>query len=296
MSERDDVYRVDKARVRRSFDRAAPAYEGVAVLQREVRGRLLERLDLVRLRPAAVLDLGAGTGPAARALAGRYGDAHVYALDLAPGMLREARGARPLWQRWFGRQHFVCGDAEALPLAAGSVDLVFSNLALQWCNDLDRTFAEIRRVLRPDGLLLFSTFGPDTLKELREAWRAADAHTHVNAFIDMHDIGDALLRAGFADPVMDMESLCVTYPEALDLMRDLKTLGGRNATLGRPHGLTGRGHLRRVVEAYEPHRSAGRLPATYEVVYGHAWVPRAAPADAAGVARVSLDDLRPRRR
>lgn len=284
-----DPFDLDLARVRRSFGRSARDYDATAVLQARVRGELLERLDLVRLEPAAVLDLGAGTGHAARALKRRYGMSHVIAVDLAEGMLREARRQQALLRR-FQR---VCGQAAALPLREASVDLVFSNLMLQWCQDPATVFGECRRVLKPGGLLTFSTFGPDTLFELRDAWAAADGHTHVNRFIDMHDLGDALVRAGLAEPVLDVECFTLTYAEVRDLMRDLKTLGAHNATAGRPRGLTGKGALARMTAAYEALRHDGRLPATYEVVYGQAWCPAGAPRGRrpAGEVRVPVGQI-----
>jgi malonyl-CoA O-methyltransferase len=151
------------------------------------------------------------------------------------------------------------------------MDLVWSNLAIQWCNDLDQAFGEMARVLRPEGLLMFSTFGPDTLKELREASAADPSHVHVSRFIDMHDIGDALVRAGFSAPVMDVEHFVLTYDDVLGVMRDLKAIGARNAAQGRPRGLEGKGFLARLTERYERFREQGKLPATFEVVYGHAW-------------------------
>nr|WP_206202881.1 malonyl-ACP O-methyltransferase BioC [Thioalkalivibrio sp. XN8] len=260
-------------RVRASFDAAADGYDAVAVIQAEVRARLLERLELFRLEPRRILDAGCGTGHGARALLRHYRGAGLVALDLAPGMLAQARRRRP----WLRRLDTVCADAAAVPLADGSVDLVFSNLMLQWCNQPDAVFAEFRRVLRPGGLLLFTTFGPDTLKELRAAWSAADGHTHVSRFIDMHDLGDALVRAGLAEPVMDVEHLTLTYTNLRELMRDLKTMGAGNATGGRNRGLTGRRRLAAAEARYETLRRDGRLPATWEVVYGHAWAPAAAP-------------------
>jgi malonyl-CoA O-methyltransferase len=269
----NDPFDIDLARVRRSFGRAAHDYDAAALLQAQVRNELLERLDIVRLEPAVVLDLGAGTGHASIALKRRYRGSQVIALDLAEGMLREA-GRRQTLLRRFRR---VCGHAAALPLRDASVDLVFSNLMLQWCNDPDAVFRECRRVLRPGGLLTFTTFGPDTLVELRRAWADADGHTHVNRFIDMHDLGDALVRAGLAEPVMDVERCTLTYAGVRDLMRDLKAIGAHNANAGRPRGLTGKGALARMTAAYETNRRDGRLPATYEVVYGHAWCPTVAP-------------------
>jgi malonyl-CoA O-methyltransferase len=262
-------FRLDGRQVRRSFGRAARGYDAAAVLQARVRRELLERLDLVRLAPGAVLDVGAGTGHAALELRRRYPSSLVVAIDLAEGMLREAARRQTLLRR-FRR---VCADANALPVRDGAAGLIFSNLMLQWCNDPDAVFTECRRVLEPGGLLTFTTFGPDTLIELRRAWAEADGRAHVNRFIDMHDLGDALVRAGFAEPVMDIERYTLTYADARDLMRDLKAIGAHNVNAGRPRGLTGRRALARMVEAYEEFRRDGRLPATYEVTYGQAWAP-----------------------
>jgi malonyl-CoA O-methyltransferase len=268
----EDVYTLDKARVRASFDRAAHGYDAAAVLQKEVRERMSARLDLVKIAPRNVLDIGAGTGHAARTLAARYPDSHVVALDIALGMLRLANASQPWWRRFTQkRQSTLCADMESLPLAATCMDLLWSNLAIQWSNDLDRVFAEMARVLRPEGLLSFSTFGPDTLKELREATAADPQHVHVSRFIDMHDIGDALVRAGFSAPVLDVERFVLTYDDVLALMQDLKAIGAHNATQGRRRGLEGKGFLQGLTERYEHFREQGKLPATYEVIYGHAW-------------------------
>jgi malonyl-CoA O-methyltransferase len=267
MSPAEDSFQLDKAAVRASFDRAGPTYEGTAVLQSRVAEELLSRLEPFDFHPGVILDLGAGTGRLTAELKRRYRRSLVIALDLAPGMLREA--ARH--QRFLRRFERVCADASRLPLAAESVDIVFSNLMLQWCDPLDATLAQVRRVLKPQGFFLFSTFGPDTLKELRSAWAGVDHYNHVNRFLDMHDVGDALVRAGFREPVLDVERLRVTYGDALDLMRDLKSIGARNVTAGRARSLAGRGRLQRVRAAYEAFRADGRLPATYEVVYGAAW-------------------------
>ncbi len=289
------LHRLEKHRVRQSFDRAAERYDDVAVLQREVGNRIMERLELIRIQPQTIFDVGSGTGVFSRALAKRYRDARVVALDLAPNMLKYARARTGVIGKWFGRQGYVCGDAEHLPIADASVDLIFSSLALQWCADLDRTFREFNRVLRPGGLLMFSTFGPDTLKELRHSWQVADANAgsaqvHVHDFIDMHDVGDALLRAGLAEPVMDVENFTLNYPDAYQLMRELKTLGAHNVARQRGHGLTGKTRLNDMVAAYETLRRDGTLPATYEVVYGHAWKGKFPD----GSQQVPLDALGPR--
>lgn len=266
-------FEIDKREVRRAFSRAAADYDAAAVLQREVCTRMLERLDCVKLRPSRILDVGSGTGRGTRQLGERYKEAEIVALDIAIGMLQNARGHSGWWRKLFGgaKQGYVCADVEALPLAANSVELVWSNLALQWCNDLPQAFAELHRVLKAEGLLMFSTFGPDTLKELRQAFHGVDAHNHLNRFADMHDIGDMLTRGGFADPVMEMECLTLTYDDVRGVLHDLKSIGAHNATAGRGQGLMGRRAWARLLDNYERLRRDGKLPATYEVVYGHAW-------------------------
>ncbi len=269
-------FEIDKREVRRAFSRAAGQYDATAVMQREVCTRMLERLDYIKKQPARVLDVGCGTGWGTRQLGRRYPDAHVVALDIAIGMLQAARGTSSWWRKLFAGNapRYLCGDVEALPLAAQSVELVWSNLALQWCNDLPATFVELQRVLKPEGLLMFSTFGPDTLKELRMAFSGVDTHNHVNRFTDMHDIGDMLLAAGFAEPVMDMEYITLTYQDVRALMNELRAIGAHNATSGRASGMMGKAAWHQVLENYERLRREGKLPATYEIVYGHAWKPQ----------------------
>lgn len=267
-------YKIDKRLVRQSFEQAASTYDDVALLQHEIGQRLLERLELIKLQPQRILDVGAGTGVLSLALAQRYKNSEVIALDLAPAMLKQARKRQGQWHRWFGKQRFICGDAEHLPFSDNSVDMIISNFAIQWCGDLDQAFQEFQRVLKPEGLLMFTTFGPDTLRELRQAWRQADQTqaVHVNSFLDMHDIGDALQRAHLSDPVMDTENITLTYDNATGVMRDLKAMGAHNISAGRSPGLTGKKKLQNVINAYEVYRDqSGKLPATYEVVYGHAW-------------------------
>jgi malonyl-CoA O-methyltransferase len=282
------AYALDTLRVRRSFDRAATTYDAAAVLHAEVRDSLLKRLDLMALTPRVVVDAGAGTGHGCRALIRRYPKALVIALDSSQRMLHVA-GRQQFWLRRFAR---VCADAVRLPFADGSVELILSNLMLQWCNP-DAVFAEFRRVLAPHGLLSFTTLGPDTLRELRSAWGEVDSRSHVNQFIDMHDLGDALLRSGFAAPVLDVERYTLTYLDLRRVAADLKAVGAHNATRGRPKGLTGRRQFAAVQTAYEAFRQDGRLPATYEVVFGHAWTPAAAARRiGADSATVSLDEIK----
>jgi malonyl-CoA O-methyltransferase len=278
-----DPHELDPRAVRRAFARAAGTYDSVAVLQREVGSRMLSRLDVVKLAPAAILDAGCGTGEGSVELAARYPGARVIGFDLAQPMAAAARDRamrnRSLYQRLLapivdGRRaaaQFVCADLNALPFAGQAFDLAWSNLALQWVNDLPHVFVELRRCLRVGGLLTFTTFGSDTLKELRGAFASADARPHVSRFVDMHDIGDMLVGAGYADPVMDMEYLTLTYETPRALMSELKSLGATNATQGRTRGLTGRRRFDRAVANLQALAVDGRIPATFEIVYGHAW-------------------------
>jgi malonyl-CoA O-methyltransferase len=264
---------LDRRAVARAFDRASGSYDAAAALQVDVRNELLDRLGHFATAPRVVLDAGAGTGHATRALKQRYPESLVLALDLAPGMLVQAGQRMGLRDRILGgrfghRFERIAGDVYRLPLADASVQLVFSSLMLQWCDDLETALVEIRRVLAPGGLLLFSSFGPQTLQELRSAWSAADGAEHVNPFMDLHDVGTAMTRAGFTEPVVDVDRLVRHYADALELMREIKQIGARNALQGRPRGLTGRQRLAAMQSAYEAERDAqGRLPATWEVIY-----------------------------
>ncbi len=284
-------YVIDKKAMRQAFSRAASSYDATAVMQREVCTRMLERLDYIKMQPSMLLDAGSGTGWGGRQLAEKYPAATVISLDIAIGMLQSAQEKSGWWKKLFGknRQLPVCADVEALPLASNSMEMIWSNLAVQWCNDLPATLVELNRVLKPEGLLMFSTFGPDTLKELRQAFRGVDGHSHLNRFADMHDIGDMLMQSGFAEPVMDMEYLTLTYQDVKGVLQDLKDIGAHNTTAGRPQGLMGKAAWGRLLENYEKLRRDGKLPATYEVIYGHAWKP--APRvnrDGAAIIRTSF--------
>jgi malonyl-CoA O-methyltransferase len=288
-----DEYFLDPRAVRHSFDRAARTYDDAAAVQREIRTRLLERLDIVRLAPSAILDLGAGTGHASRELKRRYGSARVLALDFSLPMLRQSARQQSLLRRFSA----VCADAHRLPLRSGSLDLVLSNLLLQWCHDPDAVFAEVARVLRPRGLFMFTTVGPDTLKELRELWRGLDPSIHVHRFIDMHDFGDALLRAGFAEPVMDTERLTVTYPSLTALVDELRGSGARNVAQGRSHGLTGRSRGEALRSRGAALLRNGPLSISVEVIHGHAWAPDERQSRRAGdEVLVPIEALRSRRK
>ena len=266
----------DKQEVRRSFSKAASTYDVTAVLQREAGQRLFERLDFIVHRPKRILDLGCGTGLGSSWLAKRYLEAEVVALDLALPMLAHLKAKAGFWDRIkpsspMRRIRPVCGDMDALPLATASIDMIWSAFALQWSNNLDITLAEMIRVMKEGGLLMFATFGPDTLVELRRIFSKLDDRPHISHFIDMHDVGDALIRSGFVTPVMDMEYFTLTYKDVMALMRDLKALGAHNAATGRMRGLSGPRWLARIMEEYELLRKNGYLPSTFEVVYGHAW-------------------------
>jgi malonyl-CoA O-methyltransferase len=282
---------VDPQAVRRAFARAAATYDGAAALQHEIGMRMAERLDYVKLAPSAILDAGCGTGDAVGDLGVRYPAARIVAFDIALPMVVAARARvhagrstfmrllRPFAARTVSEPAFVCADINALPFEGVACDLVWSNLALQWVNDLPRAFAEFRRVLKVGGLLSFTTFGPDTLREVRAAFAGIDGKTHTNRFVDMHDIGDMLVHAGFADPVMDMEHVTLTYESPKALVAELKAIGASNRTRGRPRGLMGRARWARAMARLEALRRDGRIPATFEVIYGHAWkvAPRTTP-------------------
>ena len=267
----NDEYRIDKARVRASFNRAADSYDAAAVLQKRVREEMLDRLSLISIAPQAILDAGCGTGAGSFALQKKFKRAQVTSLDIAFNMLQKTASQQPWLQKILRKPQLICADIESLPIASNSMNLLWSNLALQWCNDLDAAFNEVARVLQPEGLFIFSTFGPDTLKELRAA--SSNGHTHVSRFIDMHDIGDALTRAGFSAPVLDVEHYTLTYNDVKGVMTDLKSIGAHNSTQGRARGLQGKGFLQNLTQNYEQFRSDGKLPATFEVIYGQAWRP-----------------------
>lgn len=288
---------LDKNAIRQSFDRAASSYDHHAVLQREVESRLLERLEFQRQEPGVILDLGCGTGSASHLLARQFQQAKVIALDWAPAMLVKAGAGEGADSSSIAGVCRLCADMHYLPLAARSVDLIFSNLALQWSYDLPAVFREFRRVMKADAMLVVSCFGPDTLQELKQAWRAVDDLPHVNDHPDMHDIGDELLAAGFREPVMDAERMTLEYPDVLSLMRELKGLGEHNVASHRSRGLTGKTRLQAMLQAYEQFRSDDRYPASYEVIYGTAFAPaegQPMKTPEGDVATFSIDALRSR--
>jgi len=251
-----------------------------------------ERLDYVKISPARILDLGCSRGGSFAGLTARYPEAQLLGLDASPDMLAVGRTPKAGWQRWLplGRSsgpQRLAADAAHLPLKSRSTGMVWSNLLLHWLDDPLPALAEAHRVLEVGGLLMFSTLGPDSLKELRAAF--ADGYAHTQRFIDMHDLGDMLVGCGFADPVMDMEVITLTYDDLDAMFAELRAAGSGCAMKARRHGLTGRGSLHAARVAYEAMRRDGKLPATFEVVYGHAWKTEAKQAaDGRAIVRFDL--------
>ncbi|MDH3689786.1 MAG: malonyl-ACP O-methyltransferase BioC, partial [Gammaproteobacteria bacterium] len=275
------------------FARAAARYDEIGVLHHTVADELIERLKLVKVEPMRVLDVGCGSGYVMGQLERLFRHARVTGVDVSAEMTRAAANKR----RWMSKQRFVVGDAECLPIDTDSVDVLVSDSTLQWCHT-KVALDEFWRVLKPGGVLTFSTYGPDTLQELRTSWSQADSTPHVHEFLDMHDLGDALMHAKFTDPVVDVDRITVTYRSLEDLLRDIKCLGSRNANIDRRRTLTGRDRFGRFKAAYQAQRNADNLlPVTYEVVYGHAWVPDAGNVgiNKKGVATVALEQITTKR-
>ncbi len=257
--------------IAQSFSQAATHYDAHAFLQKDVGERLLERLNWTAIQPKKILDVGCGTGQLTQILKKTYTSAKVTGLDIAEGMIQIAKKNKPFMAGY----DFICADVDELPYEDNSIDLIFSNLTFQWLPDISKTFTELYRVLKPNGLLHYTTLGPDTLKELKFAWQQADDKVHVNQFIDLHDLGDLMAKQGFDQPVMDAEWINLHYKTVKGLMRDLKGIGAHNMNSGRSKSLMGKVHWRNMLAAYETLRNeSGYLPATYEVIYGHAWKPK----------------------
>ncbi len=263
---------VDRQQVGRRFSKVAASYGDADFFAREIDRRMLERLDYVKIEPQRILDLGCSRGASFSELSVRYPAAQLLGLDVSPAMLDMGGEQRPAWQRWlgFGKPSGpLAADATKIPLKSRSTALVWSNLLLHWLDDPLPALAEAHRVLEVGGLLMFSTLGPDSLQELRTAF--ADGYAHTQRFIDMHDLGDMLVGCGFADPVMDMEVITLTYADIDAMFAELRAAGSSCAMKARRHSLTGRGTFAAARKAYEAMRRDGKLPATFEVVYGHAW-------------------------
>jgi malonyl-CoA O-methyltransferase len=259
-------YHFSSDRVLRTFDRAAPYYDKAPKIPCLIAQRLLSRLSLIRLQPTIILDCGAGTGLTSQLWAKQYPNARCISLDLSWSMVSRALSKDQMLLP-------LCADASFLPFQSQTVDLVISNLMLPWQTDPIPFFQEVKRILKPGGLFFFSSLGPDTLIELRTAWESIDSFPHVHLFMDLHDVGDLLLSTQFSDPVMDMEKLTLHYTCLENLCRDLKKQGANNLTLGRRQGLLGRTTWQRLKARYDDYRQGETLPATLEIVYGHAWQP-----------------------
>lgn len=270
----------EKQKIASSFNQAASTYDEHAVLQKEVNQRLLENASFLKIKPQIILDVGCSTGFGMRMLQKQYRGAQIIGVDLALDMLKIADNKKG----WFSKQHFLCADAQFLPIKDGSIDFIFSNLTLQWCPDLLMTFFEFFRVLKPGGALFFSSLGPDTLKELKQSWQQVDQFSHVNTFKDMHDIGDLLLQARFADPIIDRQDLTLTYKDIKTLLTDLKYTGAHTVLGQRQKTLMGKQRIQAMYQAYEQFRNPqGLLPATYEIIYGHAIKPSFTPIKAKSI-------------
>ena len=258
-----------RQQIRQAFARASKSYDAAAILQREVLRRLSERLVDLGLQPERILDIGAGTGSGIRELKKLYRRATLVGMDFALPMLQQLRSNSGIWRKPLT----VCADAHNLPFANNSFDLVFSSLTFQWCDDLPKVLAESRRVLAGEGVLLFATLGPDTLSELRSAWAAVDQSPHVNMFTDMHIIGDALLQAGFKNPVLDVERIVLSYASVKQLLLEIKALGANTVIAPtRKTGLMGRQRFLKMQQAYQQFAlENGHYPASFEVVFGLAW-------------------------
>ena len=253
--------------IQRRFDRAAPHFDGADFVHTVTRDGLVGRLEPLLLQPETILDLGSATGATGRLLRRRFKRAHIVSLDLSRAMLGAARKSK----RWFSRSTFVQADAEQLPFADESFDMVVSNQLLPWAPDPQVVFEQVSRVLKKDGVFAFATLGPDSLRELAQAWAAVDDRAHVNPFPDMHDIGDGLVRAGLRDPVLDVDRLQVSYESPDRLFADLTRAGARNALAGRGRGLLGRRRFRKMTDALASGRADGRIVLDLELVYGHCW-------------------------
>lgn len=262
---------IDKHHLALKFNRASGTYAKHAILQQTIMQRLLARLELMNIQPKTIMDAGSGIGTAAKQLGKHYPKADILNLDLSLFMLEQAKTQSP---KFFSKQKFICADLEQLPFASSTVDMVFSNLVLQWCDSLVQAFSQIKSVLSKQGLFLFTTLGPDTLKELRASWAEVDDQTHVNTFMDMHDIGDALVQVGFVEPVLDVEYIVCNYQDCKSLMYDLKKVGANHVNGHEIKGLGGKNKMQKMYQAYEQFRQKDQLPATYEVIYGHAWLPQ----------------------
>lgn len=274
-----------KQEIQASFDKVAQSYRSVSLIQREVGKRLLERLSYLQCKPERILDLGCGSGELCFEIKRLFPKAKVLGCDISSQMLHQAREQTG----WLKKPHWFTADMEALPLANASIDLVISNQAIHWSPSQDKLFSEVNRVLSEQGVFMFSTMGPDSFAEIRQAWQGIDEYQHVNHFVDMHDIGDALMRAQLLEPVVDMEMISLMYPDCKSICKDLKAQGVRNIHSSRQRGLTSRARWRAFENNYQRFTDQhGRLPLSYEIVYGHAFSGQAGGRMLPGETEVSI--------
>ena len=290
----NNKYTLDGNQVAQSFSHATQQYANIAALQRQTADELLDRLSFVTIQPQTILDLGTGNGQNLSLLAEKYPEAKIIALDVAPAILKQAQyrfqgdSGLKYWLPNYKKPLYIAGDAETLPLANNSVDMIYANLSLLWYK-FRLCFAEIKRILRPGGLLSCTILGPDTLNELRRIWATIDTYSHINIFYDAHDIGEAMMNSHLADPVLDVDCVTLNYKTAISLMKNIQELGIHNVNEGRCCGLTGKQTLKKVINAYECFRHNGLLPASYEVIYGHAWCAKEPQRHASdGVAKIPI--------
>ncbi len=258
---------LDSRLIRRRFERAAKSFDDAAFVHAVTRAGLLARLQPLVVEASTVIDLGSATCSTSQALSKRFRRAHVVSVDLAHAMLRRGRKHRA----WFSKSSFVQATAAALPFKDQSVDVVFANLLLPWIDDQTQVFAEVARVLRKGGVFAFATLGPDSLLEIRRAWSKVDDNAHVNHFSDMHDLGDGLVNAGLADPVLDVDRLSVSYDNTEKLFADLTAMGGRNALRERNQSLVGKQRFRHMSDALQKSGTGGKITLDLELVFGHCW-------------------------
>ncbi|GAB4392340.1 MAG: malonyl-ACP O-methyltransferase BioC [Gammaproteobacteria bacterium] len=280
---------LDNKTVRQAFNRAASSYDEYAILHRELAQRLMQRLELIKIAPKNILDLGAGTGYLSQLLHQRFPTTNIYNIDFAEKLLHVARTK----YNKISQLHAICADISKLPIISDSVDMVVSSMTLQWIADLPLLFSEVRRVLHVNGLFMFTTVGPDTLKEIRHAWQHIDRDTHVHEFIDMHDIGDMLQAQRFLDPVMDAYFMTLTYSSIANALNDIRKIGAYNNAQQRPRTLMGKQRYHDFLQAYEQYRNAqGKIPVSYEIVSGHAWKSQPASRMEDGIVKIDVNQIK----
>lgn len=277
--------KISRNSVKAAFAKAALSYNDSAIVQKEILVRLVEKLKVLQTGSVdTLLDVGSGTGLASDLLRERFGKECYYAMDFAAPMLAWAKN-----QYDIDYQCAVCGDVELLPFRDKSVDVIFSASTFQWCNDVGNAFQECCRALKDQGLLIFSSFGPETLRELRHCFAQIDDHPHVSSFIEMQSLGDGLLANGFDSPVMESEIITVEYKDPMQLLRDLQATGATNHIEDRARGLMTKQHLNEVIKEYKKFKLPnGKFPASYEVLYGHGW-----KKDLSSLSQNSANDWQP---